>query len=113
MALFFTCTYNLDCRPHADPYRISPAKDISTEQAWPRGTLVHYKSEQREKQGGVQPPLPAVVKSFNESDQTYNLDIRDHADCDRIRIRVITREGGPSSEPGITSAMPRTIASAD
>lgn len=100
-------TYNLDCRPHADPYRISPAKDISCEQAWPRGTLVHYKSEQREKQGGVQPPLPAVVKSFNESDQTYNLDIRDHADCDRIRIRVITREGGPSSEPGITSAIPR------
>ena len=26
-------TYNLDCRPHADPYRISPAKEITVDQA--------------------------------------------------------------------------------
>ena len=26
-------TYNLDCRPHADPYRISPAKEVTVDQA--------------------------------------------------------------------------------
>ncbi|CAJ1435200.1 unnamed protein product, partial [Effrenium voratum] len=98
------CTYNLDVRPHADPYRISPAQDVSAEQAWPRGTLVFYKSEQMEKQGAAA-PMAAVILSFNESDQTYNLDIREHADCDRIRVRVVPKEVREVSEPGLTSAM--------
>ncbi|CAK9078588.1 Hypothetical protein SCF082_LOCUS37563, partial [Durusdinium trenchii] len=101
-------TYNLDCRPHADPSRISPAKDVSADQAWPRGTLVFYKSEQIEKQqGGLRASIPAVVKSFNESDMTYDLDIRDHADCDRIRIRVMPSEGMSPSADALTSAIPR------
>mmetsp|Transcript_120829 Transcript_120829/g.287046 ORF Transcript_120829/g.287046 Transcript_120829/m.287046 type:complete len:675 (-) Transcript_120829:15-2039(-) len=100
------CTYNLDVRPHADPYRISPAQDVSAEQAWPRGTLVFYKSEQMEKQGAAA-PMAAVILSFNESDQTYNLDIREHADCDRIRVRVVPKEVREVSEPGLTSAMIR------
>merc|ERR1719362_2479691 len=32
--------------------------------------------------------MSAVVQGFNESDCTYNLDVRDHADLDRIRARV-------------------------
>ncbi|CAE7034428.1 litaf [Symbiodinium sp. CCMP2456] len=100
------CTYNLDVRPHAQPSRIAPAKEITAEQAWPRGTLVNYFSQQREQQGAAQ-SLPAVVKSFNEMDSTYNLDIRDHADCDRIRVRVIPKEAGEAADPGLTSAMMR------
>jgi len=100
------CTYNLDVRPHAQPSRIAPAKEITAEEAWPRGTLVNYFSQQREQQGAAQ-SLPAVVKSFNEMDSTYNLDIRDHADCDRIRVRVIPKEAGEAADPGLTSAMMR------
>ncbi|CAE7447804.1 Dclk3 [Symbiodinium pilosum] len=101
------CTYNLDVRPHAQPSRISPAKEITAEQAWPRGTLVNYFSQQREQQGAGQSSMPAVVKSFNEMDQTYNLDIRDHADCDRIRVRAIPKEAAEAADPGLTSAMMR------
>lgn len=34
-----------------------------------------------------------TVVGRRPKDQTYNLDIRDHADCDRIRIRVMTSLG--------------------
>ena len=81
-------TYNLDVRPHAQPSRIAPVRDITTQQAWSCGVLVDYYGESLEKEGAGRVALPAVVVSFNEGDQTYNLDVRDHADCGRIRLRV-------------------------
>lgn len=32
VSAFPSGTYSLDCRPHADPSRISPAKDVSADQ---------------------------------------------------------------------------------
>eukprot|EP00440_Ansanella_granifera_P033979 gb/GFBE01036859.1/.p1 GENE.gb/GFBE01036859.1/~~gb/GFBE01036859.1/.p1 ORF type:complete len:711 (+),score=113.62 gb/GFBE01036859.1/:1-2133(+) len=92
-------TFNLDVRPHADPNRIKPSRDVTSAEAWPRGVLVSYYSEQAAKW------LPAVVKSFNDSDGTYNLDVREHADCERIRLRSGTREVAEVVDPSVTSAV--------
>jgi len=78
-------TYNLDVRPHAALDKISPAAVTSVADAWLPGTLAAYHSI------SVGQWLPAVVVSFNEDDGTYNLDVRDHADLDRIRARVLDR----------------------
>lgn len=78
-------TYDLDVRPGAIPHNISPRADGSTKEAWPRGTFVFYKSSTASQW------LQAVVESFNEAmdgnEGTYNLDIRESASVDRIRIR--------------------------
>lgn len=74
------CTYDLDVRRHAPLDKISPATDARD--IWPRGTPVFYLS------ATVNQWLPALVVSFNEGDNTYNLDVRDHADLDRIRARI-------------------------
>lgn len=75
-------TYNLDVRQHAAADKIAPAKDdVGEREAWPPGTMAAYLS------ASVNTWLPAVVSSFNETDGTYNLDVRDHADVDRIRAR--------------------------
>lgn len=78
-------TYDLDCRPGAIPHNISPRADGTSFEAWPRGTFVFYNSSSAKNW------LPAVVENFNEacdgSDATYNLDIRESASVDRIRIR--------------------------
>jgi len=74
------CTYDLDVRRHAPLDKISPATDARDK--WPRGTPVFYLS------ATVNQWLPALVVSFNDGDKTYNLDVRDHADLDRIRARI-------------------------
>lgn len=50
--------------------------------AWPPGTKVSYQSASRGDQW-----LAAVVVSFNASDSSYNLDVREHADWKRVRPR--------------------------
>mmetsp|Transcript_5712 Transcript_5712/g.15709 ORF Transcript_5712/g.15709 Transcript_5712/m.15709 type:complete len:847 (+) Transcript_5712:128-2668(+) len=82
-------TYNLDVKPHAPSDKIAPTGEVSAAEAWPAGTLAFYLSSSASRW------LPAVVVSFNESDGTYNLDVRDHADIDRIRART-----DKSSKPG-------------
>mmetsp|Transcript_88204 Transcript_88204/g.175193 ORF Transcript_88204/g.175193 Transcript_88204/m.175193 type:complete len:763 (-) Transcript_88204:8-2296(-) len=78
-------TYNLDVRQHAALDKVSPVAEITALEAWPPGTLASYLSTSANQW------LAAVVVSFNESDGTYNLDVRDHADLDRIRARVSDR----------------------
>jgi len=78
-------TYNLDVRQHAALDKVSPVAEITAPEAWPPGTLASYLSTSANQW------LAAVVVSFNESDGTYNLDVRDHADLDRIRARVSDR----------------------
>jgi hypothetical protein len=75
-------TYDLDVRRHAWLDKISPEKEVRAMEAWPPGTLATYHSS------SVNEWLAAVVVSFNETDSTYNLDVRDHADIDRIRART-------------------------
>jgi len=87
-------TYNLDVRQHAALDKISPTAEVGAAEAWPPGTLAAYHS------ASVNQWLPAVVTSFNETDGTYNLDVRDHADLDRIRARVSDRPlGGEGEDP--------------
>lgn len=80
-------TYNLDVRQHARLENISPDPDASASEAWPPGTLVHYESST------VRHWLPSVIRSYNEvGDQpgkegTYNLDVREFAQVDRMRPR--------------------------
>jgi len=88
------CTYDLDVRRHAPLDKISPATDVTD--VWPRGTPVFYLSTT------VNQWLPALVVSFNEGDSTYNLDVRDHADVDRIRARI---PGRPLRAPVTDSAV--------
>jgi hypothetical protein len=79
-------SYNLDVRQHANVDKISPAPDVSVAEAWPSDTLIHYDSST------VKHWLPAVIRSFNEhgsaGEGTYNLDVRECASCDRIRLRL-------------------------
>jgi len=80
-------TYNLDVRQHARLENISPDPDASASEAWPPGTLVHYESST------VRHWLPSVIRSFNEAgdrsgeEGTYNLDVRECAQVDRMRPR--------------------------
>jgi len=78
-------TYNLDVRQQAALDKISPLADAKVADAWPPGTLAAYHSV------SIGQWLPTAVVSFNEADGTYNLDVRDHADIDRIRVRVAER----------------------
>jgi len=77
-------TFNLNSRPHAQPHRIAPPASgvASPSTAWPQGTVVFYYST------SANTWIPGCVVSFNESDTSYNLDVRDHADIERIRARV-------------------------
>merc|ERR1740121_756881 len=77
-------TYNVDVRPHAKSENICPAPDVPAAEAWPPGTSVLYESS------SMGSWLPAVVFSFNEGsgerEGTYNLDIRECASVDRMRL---------------------------
>lgn len=79
-------TYNLDVRAHAKLENISPDPEVSASEAWQPGTLVHYESST------VRHWLPAVIRSFNEGmssgEGTYNLDVRECAQVDRMRPRL-------------------------
>lgn len=92
-------TYNLDVRQHAALDKISPVADVSAMEAWPPGTLATYHS------ATVNTWLPAVVLTFNEEDGTYNLDVRDHADVDRIRARVSIGDGEDQPRRASASAV--------
>mmetsp|Transcript_27345 Transcript_27345/g.59434 ORF Transcript_27345/g.59434 Transcript_27345/m.59434 type:complete len:263 (-) Transcript_27345:71-859(-) len=70
--------------------KISPLAETKEAEAWPPGTLAFYLSCSANKW------LPAKVVSFNECDGTYNLDVRDHAEVDRIRPRT-THSSVPGS----------------
>jgi len=76
-------TFNLDIRQHATTDKISPFADSpsSVDDIWPPGTLVAYESSQ----WGF---VPAVVTGFNSNDNTYNLDLREHASVEKIRARI-------------------------
>jgi hypothetical protein len=78
-------TYNLDIRPQADPVNISPDPLVKVHEAWPEGTLVSYQSSTAGRS------LDAIIISFVEGtggiNGTYNLDVRECADVDRIRPR--------------------------
>jgi len=78
-------TYNLDVRMHAALLRIAPARDTYSSDAWPPGTCVSYQSKTTKSW------MPGWIVSFNDGDKTYNLDVREHADPDRIRARVSDR----------------------
>jgi hypothetical protein len=79
-------TYNLDVRPHADLANITPDPVVRASEAWPPGTLVQYNSSSAGRW------LDAVVTSFREGEGglagTYNLDLRECAETDRIRPRA-------------------------
>merc|ERR1719343_121546 len=76
-------TYNLNVQSRIKAENISPASDVPSLEAWPRGTFVFYESST------VGYWLPAVIRSFNEStgtgEGTYNLDVRECAQVDRMR----------------------------
>lgn len=79
-------TFDLDVRMQAAIENISPATDATAAQAWTPGTSVSYKSSTANQW------LRAVIKSYNPpakpcDNGTYNLDVRECADCDRIRPR--------------------------
>lgn len=105
-------TYNLDVKPHAQPNRILPFDKISSAEAWPRGTLVWYYSERAANW------LPARIASFNDSDSTYNLaqdapgnlDLRQHAQCEFIRLRLDQRSVVPAGPPPLDIQDPAATA---
>lgn len=80
-------TYDLDIKQGAAVDKLAPLATCSVDEAWPAGTLVIYHSTSIDKW------LHAVVTSFNEQNKTYNLDIRDNADVDRIRARPPDAQG--------------------
>jgi serine/threonine protein kinase len=74
-------TYNLDIRQHAGCDKISPiAAPAGSDDHWPLGTWVAYESSSYGYIAGV-------VVGYNDSDNTYNLDVREHAAIDKIRAR--------------------------
>jgi serine/threonine protein kinase len=76
-------TYNLDCRQHAAPDKISPPdKPTCNDDIWPPGTWVCYESS------SMGTYLPGVITGWNQNDCTYNLDVREHAAMDKIRARI-------------------------
>eukprot|EP00931_Biecheleriopsis_adriatica_P010789 TRINITY_DN11184_c0_g1_i1.p1 TRINITY_DN11184_c0_g1~~TRINITY_DN11184_c0_g1_i1.p1 ORF type:complete len:1430 (+),score=166.61 TRINITY_DN11184_c0_g1_i1:36-4325(+) len=85
-------TYNLDVRQHAAPSNIMPDSEAVTA-SWPAGVPVSYLST------SVNHWIPAHIVSFNTSDGTYNLDVREHADCERIRIRTPYQPRVPNLGP--------------
>jgi len=80
-------TFNLDVRQQAAPDKICPPERATDENdVWPNGTWVWYQSTSLSVRG--QSSLPGVVTGFNPNDNTYNLDVREHAAIDRIRARL-------------------------
>lgn len=78
-------TYDLDVRRHAQPDKISPPENVDSWEAWPRDSCVSYESS------SMSSWIPGVIdgrRPFNDEDNTYNLDVREHAHRDRIRARV-------------------------
>jgi len=80
-------TYDLSVRAQANVSNISPDPLVRMHEAWPEGTRVSYLSPTAGKS------LDAIIVSFVEGtggiNGTYNLDVRECADCDRIRPRAL------------------------
>jgi len=83
----FNGTYDLSVKPQATVSNISPDPLVKAHEAWPEGTLVTYTSPTAGR------ALDAIIVSFVEGtggiNGTYNLDIREFADVDRIRPRAL------------------------
>lgn len=83
-----TKTYNLNIKRQAPLNHTSPSPDATLKEAWPIGSLVTYLSDT----AGC--GLPAVVVGYNPSTHrngsggTYDLDIKQRAQCNRLRPRV-------------------------
>uniref|UniRef100_A0A7S4RGF9 Uncharacterized protein n=1 Tax=Alexandrium monilatum TaxID=311494 RepID=A0A7S4RGF9_9DINO len=79
-------TCDLDIKKHAKPENIYPVANATEGQAWPVGTLVEYQSSSAGNW------LEATICSFNKgvggNECSYNLDVRERAAVDRIRLRV-------------------------
>ncbi|CAD7950507.1 unnamed protein product [Amoebophrya sp. A120] len=76
-------TYDLDLKQRADWDRISPPFEPNASIAWGKNLLVHYWSD------SSQAYLDAVIDRYNEDDGTYDLDVRQRATVDKIRIRNV------------------------
>jgi len=100
-----TGTYDLDVKPQVMPDKISPVGETLAD-AWPPGTQVVYLSSSTSKW------LPTVVRSFNEQDGTYNLDVRDHASIDRIRVRDLAHSVDSRVDDGASTSAGSSGASA-
>merc|ERR1719375_1614320 len=78
-------TYNLECKQQASPAHIAPPTGTSQKEAWPRGTLVVYWTQQESQW------LPGCVQGFDESVGRYSLDTRKNVSVDRMRARPVGR----------------------
>lgn len=99
-------TVDLDVKREVPLEKVSPTAAVTFEEAWPAGMLVKYESV------SMSTWLPAVVVSFNTDDGTYNLDVRDHATVEKIRLRDPREEPVPDSQDvqfagGATQAAPQ------
>lgn len=83
-------TYDLEHKQGAQPDKIAPTKACSLAEAWPVGSLAMYHSST------INRWLPTVVTLFDERTKTYNLEVRDHADVDRIRAGRFPPSAGGS-----------------
>ncbi|CAD7975041.1 unnamed protein product [Amoebophrya sp. A25] len=92
-------SYNLDLKQRAPAERVSPPFDRNADIAWAPGTLVMYRSESA---GGGW--VKAVVQSYNSDDGSYDLDVRQRATVDKIRIRNVVQMGAGG---GVTNVMPQ------
>lgn len=79
-------TYNVTVRQHANLDNIKPDPAATRAEAWPPGSFVNYHSSTAGRW------LAAVIVSYVEGSNgtlgTYNLDVRECAEVDRIRPRV-------------------------
>lgn len=91
-------TYNLDLKQRAPTDRISPPFERNSDFAWPAGVLVCYHSESTNSW------INAVIQNYNVDDGTYNLDVKQRASVDKMRIRNVleaSADGGFSgADPG-------------
>mmetsp|Transcript_58023 Transcript_58023/g.92184 ORF Transcript_58023/g.92184 Transcript_58023/m.92184 type:complete len:551 (+) Transcript_58023:90-1742(+) len=82
-------TYNLNIRPHAAAVSISPDPKASAAEAWPAGTLVSYQSSSANRM--LDATIVSYVVGVGGENGSYNLDLREQADVERIRPRIPQR----------------------
>lgn len=93
-------TYDLDVRQQAAAHKLAPPladTGLNHFSIWPVGSFVSYISQSK----GT---LATEIKSFNHSDGTYNLGVREHAHPDRIRARIASGVVLPQASSASTAA---------